>query len=123
MLDHSVMWRAWLSQHVLPPLTVAIDIRLPELLPATISELCERLGCGERVLRADAHRAGAEIVQRAGARAGAAHGVQHQQQRQHGEPEAGVLDAGEAVWAVGSRADAALEPLHSFFKGVQEGRR
>ena len=52
MLDHSVMWRAWLSQHVLPPLTVAIDIRLPELLPATISELCERLGCGERVLRA-----------------------------------------------------------------------
>ena len=52
MLDHSVMWRAWLSQHVLQPLTVAIDIRLPELLPATISELCERLGCGERVLRA-----------------------------------------------------------------------
>ena len=52
MLDHSVMWRAWLSQHVLPPLTVAIDIRLPEQLPATIAELCESLGCGERVLRA-----------------------------------------------------------------------
>ena len=46
------MWRAWLSQHVLPPLTVAIDIRLPEQLPATIAELCESLGCGERVLRA-----------------------------------------------------------------------
>lgn len=52
MLDHSVMWRAWLSQHVLPPLTVAIDIRLPEQLPATISQLCESLSCGERVLRA-----------------------------------------------------------------------
>jgi hypothetical protein len=52
MLDHTVMWRAWLSQHVLPPLTVAIDIRLPEQLPATIAELCESLGCGERVLRA-----------------------------------------------------------------------
>ena len=52
MLDHSVMWRAWLSQHVLPPLTVAIDIRLPEQLPATIKTLCESLSCGERVLRA-----------------------------------------------------------------------
>ena len=51
-LDHGVMWRAWLSQHVLPPITVAIELQLPEQLPATISELCERLGCGSRVLRA-----------------------------------------------------------------------
>ena len=52
MLDDTPIWAAWLSQHQLPPLTVAIDLKLPEQLPATISELCATLGCQSRVLRA-----------------------------------------------------------------------
>ena len=50
--DDALLWKAWLSQHHLPPITVAIELGLPEALPATVAALCDELGCGERVLRA-----------------------------------------------------------------------
>ena len=54
MQDDSPLWRAWLSQHLLPTVTVAIELRLPEnlIVPATVAALCDRLDCNARVLYA-----------------------------------------------------------------------
>jgi hypothetical protein len=51
-LDDTAVWRAWLSQHLLPAVTCAIELRLTEELPATAQRAASSLGVNARVLRA-----------------------------------------------------------------------